>query len=40
MEHGANVKATNNDGKTPYDRAVEGREWKVAEYLKGLTQSD
>ena len=40
MEHGANVKAINNDGKTPYDLAVEEEEDEVAEYLKELTQSD
>ena len=33
VEHGANVKAKNNDGKNPYDTAREEREWKVAKYL-------
>ena len=40
VDFGANVNATDNDGKTPYDLAVQGREEEVAEYLKGLTQSD
>ena len=40
MEHGANVNATNNDGKTPFDIAKEEEEDEVAKYLKELTQSD
>ena len=40
MEHGANVIATDNNGRTPYDIAVRYEEEEVAEYLKGLTQSD
>ena len=40
VDLGANVNATDNDGKTPYDVAEEEREKEVAEYLKGLTQSD
>ena len=37
---GANVKATNDDEKTPYDLAVQEGKEEVAEYLKELTQSD
>ena len=40
VDLGANQKATDNDGKTPYDHAVEEREEEVAKYLKELTQSD
>ena len=40
VDLGANQKATGNDGKTPYDLAVEEEEDEVAEYLKELTQSD
>ena len=40
VDLGANVNATDNDGKTPYDLAVEEEEDEVAEYLKELTQSD
>ena len=36
VEHGANVKATNNKGKTPYDNAVKRRHEEVAEYLKEI----
>ena len=34
VDLGANVIATDNDGKTPYDLAVEYRKEEVAEYLK------
>ena len=34
VDLGANVKATNNDRKTPYDIAVEQEKEEVAEYLK------
>ena len=33
VDFGANVNATDNDGKTPYNIAVEDREEEVAEYL-------
>ena len=36
VDLGANVKATNNDGKTPYDLAEEEGEEEVAEYLKEI----
>ena len=34
MENGANVIATDNQGETPYDLAVQRDEEEVAEYLK------
>ena len=34
VDLGANVIATDNDGKTPYDIAEEEGEEEVAEYLK------
>ena len=40
VEHGANVKATNKEGETPYDIASERGNEEVAEYLKEETQSD
>ena len=36
VDLGANVNATNNNGKTPYDIAVERRKEKLAEYLKEI----
>ena len=36
LEHGANVKATNKKGQTPYDNAVKRRHEEVAEYLKEI----
>ena len=40
VEHGANVKATNKEGKTPFDIASERGHEDVAQYLKEMTQSD
>ena len=37
VDLGANVNATDNDGKTPYGLAVEHRNKDVAKYLKELT---
>ena len=36
VDLGADVKATDNDGKTPYDIAEEEGEEEVAEYLKEI----
>ena len=33
IEQGANVKATDNEGKTPYDYALEEEHEDVAEYI-------
>ena len=40
VEQGANVKATNKEGKTPLDYALEEEHEDVAQYLKKMTQSD
>ena len=40
VEHGANVKATNKKGQTPFDVASERGHEDVAQYLKVMTQSD
>ena len=40
IEQGANVKATNKEGKTPIDYALEEGHKEVAQYLKEMTQSD
>ena len=36
VDLGANLKATDNDGKTPYDLAVEKGRKEVAVYLKEI----
>ena len=36
VDLGANFKATDNDGKTPYDIAVQELREEVAEYLKEI----
>ena len=40
VEQGANVKATNKEGKNPFDIASERGHEDVAQYLKEMTQSD
>ena len=40
VDLGANCKATNNEGKTPYDIAKEEGQREVAKYLKKLTKSN
>ena len=39
VEHGANVNATDNEGKTPLNYASERGHEDVAQYLKEKTQS-